>query len=85
MSDPLSALFCDVPVNASVEVQKRPAGKDQGAQLNAYHAKTVVERYNLGPEALAALERGELVLGRRLAEALDVVEGGRPSCGGTTA
>ena len=75
LSDPLSALFCDVPVDANTDVQQRPAGKDQGAQLNAYHPTTVVERYNLGPEALAALERGELVLGRRLAEALGVMVG----------
>ena len=75
LSDPLSALFCDVPVDANTDVQQRPAGKDQGAQLNAYHPTTVVERYSLGPEALAALERGELVLGRRLAETLGVMVG----------
>lgn len=74
LSDPLSALFCDVPVDANADVQQ-PAGKDQGAQLNAYHPTTVVDRYSLGPEALAALERGELVLGRRLAEALGVMPG----------
>ena len=35
----------------------------------------MVERYNLGPEALAAPGKGGTVLGRRLAEALGVMVG----------
>jgi len=74
LSDPLSALFCDVSTQTPAPADA-PTGKDQGAQLNAYDPQAFVERYNFEPTVRRALDDGALVLGRRLAEALDVSVG----------
>ena len=74
LSDPLTALFCDVsvPDNQPAADSVSSTGKDQAAQLWAYSPAALEAKFNFPPPVLEAFERGELVLGRRLAQSLDV-------------